>query len=157
MLKMKLQYFGHLLCRRSSLEKTLMLDKIEGKRRRGRQRMRWLDASPTQWTWVWASSRVGDGQGSLVCCSLWGHKESNMSEWLNWTELKKEVTDRQWDYQRNNVFNERERSTKSLLNCKNLPGWWTLWPNGCGTGLDILFFLFIIKKLQLKQQMGIKK
>ena len=44
MLKLKLQYFGHLMQRADSLEKTLMLGKIEGRRRRGRQRMRWLDA-----------------------------------------------------------------------------------------------------------------
>ena len=44
MLKLKLQYFGHLMQRDDSLEKTLMLGKIEGKRRRGRQRMRWLDS-----------------------------------------------------------------------------------------------------------------
>ena len=43
MLKLKLQYFGHLMRRTNSLKKTLMLDKIEGRRRRGRQRMRWLD------------------------------------------------------------------------------------------------------------------
>ena len=43
MLKLKLQYFGHLMLRADSLEKTLMLEKIEGRRRRGRQRMRWLD------------------------------------------------------------------------------------------------------------------
>ena len=43
MLKLKLQYFGHLFCRADSFEKTLMLGKIEGRRRRGRQRMRWLD------------------------------------------------------------------------------------------------------------------
>ena len=43
MLKLKLQYFGHLMQRTGSLEKTLMLEKIEGRRRRGRQRMRWLD------------------------------------------------------------------------------------------------------------------
>ena len=43
MLKLKLQYFGHLMCRADSLEKTLMLGGIEGRRRRGRQRMRWLD------------------------------------------------------------------------------------------------------------------
>ena len=42
-LKLKLQYFGHLMCRTDSLEKTLMLGKIESRRRRGRQRMRWLD------------------------------------------------------------------------------------------------------------------
>ena len=43
MLQLKLQYFGHLICRTDSLEKTLMIRKIEGRRRRGRQRMRWLD------------------------------------------------------------------------------------------------------------------
>ena len=43
MLKLKLQYFGHLMCRTDSLEKALMLEKIEGGRGRGRQRMRWLD------------------------------------------------------------------------------------------------------------------
>ena len=45
MLKLKLQYFGHLMLRANSLEKTLMLGKIEGKRRRGRQRMRWLHST----------------------------------------------------------------------------------------------------------------
>ena len=53
-------YFGHLMRWADSLEKTLMLGKIEGRRRIGRQRMRWLEdesASPTRWTWVWASSR----------------------------------------------------------------------------------------------------
>ena len=49
MLKLKLQYFGHLMQKANSLKKTLMLGKIEGKRRRGRQRMRWLH-SITQWT-----------------------------------------------------------------------------------------------------------
>ena len=57
MLKLKLQYFGHLMWRTDSFEKTLMLGKIEGRRRRGRQRMGWLMASSTQWTWVWISSR----------------------------------------------------------------------------------------------------
>ena len=52
---MKLQYFGHLLWRTDSLEKTLMLGKIKGRRRWERQRMRWM-ASPTRWTWVLASS-----------------------------------------------------------------------------------------------------
>ena len=56
MLKLKLQYSGHLMQRTDSLEKTLMLGKIEGSRRNGRQRMRWLNASPTQWTWIWANS-----------------------------------------------------------------------------------------------------
>ena len=55
MLKLKLQYFGHLIQTANSLEKTLMLRNIEGGRRRGQQRIRWL-AGITQWTWVWASS-----------------------------------------------------------------------------------------------------
>ena len=56
MLKLKLQYFGHLIWRVDSLEKTLMLGGIGGKRRRGRQRMRWLNASLTRWMWVWVNS-----------------------------------------------------------------------------------------------------
>ena len=55
MLKLKLQYFGHLMQRADSFENTLMLGKIEV-RRRGRQRIRWSMASPTQWTWVWVDS-----------------------------------------------------------------------------------------------------
>ena len=57
MLKLKLQYFGHLPQRTDSFEKTLMLGKIEGRRRRGKQRMRWLDGILTQLTWVWVNSR----------------------------------------------------------------------------------------------------
>ena len=56
MLKLKLQYSGHLMWRANSLEKTLMKGKIEGKRRRGQQRMRYKASSP-QWTWIWANSR----------------------------------------------------------------------------------------------------
>ena len=56
-LKLKLQYFGHLMLRTDSLEKTLMLGKTEGRRRREQQRMRWLDGSLVRWTWVWVSSR----------------------------------------------------------------------------------------------------
>ena len=56
MLKLKLHFFGHLMGRADSFEKTLMLGKIGGRRRRRRQRMRCWMASPTQWTWVWASS-----------------------------------------------------------------------------------------------------
>ena len=55
-LKLKLQYFGHLMQRANSLEKTLMLRKTEGKRRRGWQRMKWLDSTLTQWIWIWANS-----------------------------------------------------------------------------------------------------
>ena len=82
MLKLKLQYFDHLMWRTNSLEKILILGKIEGKRRKGQQRMRWhhrrngheFEHAPG----------VGDGQRGLVCCSPWGHKESDTTEWLNW-------------------------------------------------------------------------
>ena len=57
MLKLKLQYLGHLMWRVDSLEKVLMLGKNEGRRRRGQQRMRWLDGIMTQYAWVWANSR----------------------------------------------------------------------------------------------------
>ena len=45
----------------------------------------WM-ASPTQWTWVWVNSGVGDGQGGQACRSPWGRKELNMTQWLNWTD-----------------------------------------------------------------------
>ena len=48
----------------------------------------WM-ASPTRWTWVEPAPGVGDGQGSLACCSPWGHEELDMTEWLNWTEPRK--------------------------------------------------------------------
>ena len=56
MLKLKLQHFGHLMWRADSLEKTLMLGKVEGRRKRGWQRMRWLDSITDSWTWVWVNS-----------------------------------------------------------------------------------------------------
>ena len=56
MLKLKLQYFGHLMWRVDSLEKTLMLGGIGGRRKRGRQRMRWLDGITDLMTWVWVNS-----------------------------------------------------------------------------------------------------
>ena len=56
MLKLKLQYFGHLMRRADSFEKTLMLGKIEGRRRRGRQRMRWLDGITDLMEMVWVDS-----------------------------------------------------------------------------------------------------
>ena len=79
MRKLKLQYFGHLIQSTDSLEKTLMLGKIEG-RRRGRQRMGWLDGITDLVDMSLSKFQVGDGQGGLVCCSPWGCKESDTTE-----------------------------------------------------------------------------
>ena len=83
MLKLKLQYFGHLMRRMDSLEKTLMLGKIEGMRRRGRQKMRWLDGITDSMDEFEQPLGDGDGQGGLECCSPWDCKELDTSEQLN--------------------------------------------------------------------------
>ena len=107
-LKLKVQYFGHLMQRADSLEKTIMLGKIEGRRRRGRQRMRWLDGITDSTDMSLSKLREiadsmdmrqrdsllngyefeltqgdGEGLGSLVCYSPWGRKESDTTEQLN--------------------------------------------------------------------------
>ena len=80
MLKVKLQYFDHLMRRADSFEKTLMLGKIEGGRRGGRQRMRWLDGITDSMDMSLGKLGVGDGQGGLACCGSWGRKESDTTE-----------------------------------------------------------------------------
>ena len=83
MLKLKLQYFGHLMQRVDSLEKTPVLGKIEGRRRRGRQRMRWLDGitdSTDRSLSKLREMKDRKGQGSLACCSPWGRKELDTTE-----------------------------------------------------------------------------
>ena len=79
LLKLKIQYFGHLRRRTDSLEKTLMLGKTEGRKRRGQERMRWLNGITDLMDFEQALG-VGDGQGNLACCSPWGLKESNTTE-----------------------------------------------------------------------------
>ena len=83
MLSLKLQYFGHLIRRVDSLEKTLMLGGIGSRRRRGRQRMRWLEGITDSKDESEQAPGVGDGQGGLACCGSWGHKESDTTEHLN--------------------------------------------------------------------------
>ena len=81
-LQLKLQYLGHLLRRADSFEKALMLGKIEGKRR-GQQRTRWLDGITDSGYEPEKTPGNSEGQGSLVCCRPWGHKELDMTERLN--------------------------------------------------------------------------
>ena len=80
-LMLKFQYFGHLMRRTDPFEKTLMLGKIEGRRRRGQQRMRWMDGITDSMDM--SLSKVGEGQGSLACCGPWGRKELDMTGRLN--------------------------------------------------------------------------
>ena len=82
MLKLKLQYFDHLMQRVDSLEKTLMLGGIGGRRRR-QQRMRWLDGITDSGRESGSTPGVGDGQGGLACRDTWGRKESDTTERLN--------------------------------------------------------------------------
>ena len=80
MLKLKLQYFGHVLQRADSLEKTLMLGKTEGKRRRGQQKMKWLESIIDSMDMNLSKlQEIVKDKGSLMCCSPRYHKESDMT------------------------------------------------------------------------------
>ena len=90
MLKLKLQYFGHLMWRVDSLEKTLMLGDMgawgEGDNRGWDG---WM-VLPTRWTRVWVNSGSWWWTGGLACCNSWGHKVSDTTERLNWTEVNQQ-------------------------------------------------------------------
>ena len=84
LLKLKLQYIGQLMQRANSLEKTQMLGKTEGRRKRGRQKIRWLDGITYSNGHEFEQTQgVSEGQGSLVCCSPWGHREFDVTQRLN--------------------------------------------------------------------------
>ena len=89
MLKLKFQYFGYLMRRVDSLEKTLMLGGVGGRRKRGRQRMRWLDGITTWWMWVWVNFGSWwwtgwPGMLRFLRSQRVGH---DWATELNWTEM----------------------------------------------------------------------
>ena len=121
MLKLKLQYFGHLMWRTDSLEKTLMLGKIEGRRRRGQQRMIWFDVNTTWWTCIWASCRSWWWTGRPDVLQSMGSQCSDMTEWLNRTDIIKLHLIPNLLYQRTSCFN----TTLSIH--RNATPWCSLW------------------------------
>ena len=86
MLKLKLQYFGHLMGRADSFEKTVMLGKIEGRRKRDDRGWDGWMVSPTRWTWVWIDSGSWWWTGRPGVLRFMGRKESDMTEQLQWTD-----------------------------------------------------------------------
>ena len=154
MLKLKLQYFGHLMLRNDSLEKTLMLERIESRRRRGRQRVRWLDRHEFE-----QALGGGDGQGSLACCSPWGRKEWDMTEQLNWTELNwtersfwKDLNPQRWGHEKRRAqwhFGSRKASMVLIWHIQE--SWEASWPWGM-VGLSLNY----LQKPQKAQEYGIK-
>ena len=98
MLKLKAQYFGHLMWRVDSLEKILILGGVGGRRKRGWQRMRWLEVSPTRWTWVWMNSGSWWWTGKPGVLRFMGLQRVG-HDWateLNWTELNQGLVILSW-------------------------------------------------------------
>ena len=119
MLRLKLQYFGHLMQRAGSLEKTLMVGKIEGRRRRGQQRTRWLDGIIFSMDMSLSKlSEVGEEQGSLACYSPWCCKESDLTEWVN-NKQQEEIS----LINNSGAFSEVDCSSEFQILCKK--AWWS--------------------------------
>ena len=102
MLKLKLQYFSHLIRRADSFEKTLMLGKIEDRRRGWQQRMRWLNGITDSMNMILGGLWELVMDRGLACCSSWGRKEADLTERLNWTKLthwESRSRDTKWPWQ----------------------------------------------------------
>ena len=155
MLKLKLEYFGHLMWRTDSLEKTLMLGKIEGRRKRGWQRMRWLNGITDSMDINLSITNlgIGDGQGSLAFCNPWDCKESDTTERLNWIELRTTIllwATTCWDWKNLDIpgsfadWRNVGTWTNTLINEMQVEGagwsfWkWLTWPACTHLPLDVL-------------------
>ena len=115
MLKLKLQYFGHLMQRVDSLEKTLMLGGIGGRKRRGRPRMSGWIASLTWWTWVWMNSGSWWWTGR-PCVLLFMGSQTVKHDWateLNWRQMR---TIGKWSFNFNPFPHDSRISWSSSLN-----------------------------------------
>ena len=113
MLKLKFQYFGHLMWRTNSLEKTLMLGKIEARRRRGWQRMRQMDLGHQVGHEFEQTPADSEGQGSLACCISWSHKSSDMTEQLNSHNNNELYESFYWQYFFSNVVTSKYLKSKA--------------------------------------------
>ena len=114
------QYFGHLMWRIDSLEKTLMLGGTGGRRRRGWQRMRWLDASQTRWTWVWVNSwswwwTGRPGMLRFMASQRVGHDWATELNWLDTNSFSFLI----------NNFTDHHHQTRTQCDEDTL----SLWPN----------------------------
>ena len=91
-MKLKLQHFGHLMQRATSLEKTLMLGKIEGKRRRGQQKLKWLDGTTNSMDMSLVNAGRQWGTGKPACCRPWDSKESDVTQQLNHSKIDSQAS-----------------------------------------------------------------